>query len=355
MLTELPFPNPDQLETRSVLKKLSSAHRYLAELKGVAATIPNEAILISTLSLQEAKDSSEIENIVTTHDELFKADLFSESVSNPATKEVQDYALALREGFNTVRNSKLIRLQDILTVQQILERNRAGLRKLPGTELKNANTGEVIYTPPQDAIEVETLVSNLVEYINDDSLCDLDDLVKMAIVHHQFESIHPFYDGNGRTGRILNILYLVSKNLLDLPILYLSRYFISDKAAYYSQLQNVRDTGHWEEWIIYILDGIIITAQETIILITKMRILMQEYKHNIREKLPKIYRQELLNNLFSHPYTKIDYVMEDLDITRVTATKYLEQLVEHGFLQKEKVGRANYYINAPLCRLLTKA
>lgn len=355
MLNKLPFQNPDQLETRHVLKKLASAHRYLAELKGVASTIPNDAILINTLSLQEAKDSSEIENIVTTHDELFKADLFNASISNPATKEVQDYAIALREGFYTVRQSKLIRLHDILTVQQIIEKNRAGLRKLPGTELKNTLTGEVIYTPPQDAIEVESLVSNLVEYINDDSLCELDDLVKMAIIHHQFESIHPFYDGNGRTGRILNILYLVSKDLLDLPVLYLSRYFIADKAAYYSQLQGVRVTGNWEKWIIYILDGVITTAQETIILITEMKKLMQKYKHGIRETLPKIYRQELLSNLFSHPYTRIEFVMEELDVTRITATKYLEQLVEHNFLQKEKVGRGNYYINSPLCHLLTKA
>lgn len=354
MLNKLPFKNHDQLETRTVLRKLALAHRYLAELKGVSATIPNEAILVSTLSLQEAKDSSEIENIVTTHDELFKANLFGESITNLATKEVQAYAQALRGGFNTVRQSKLIRLQDILTVQQILESNSAGLRKLPGTELKNAVTGEVIYTPPQNAVEVEALVSNLVEYINDNALCDLDDLVKMAIIHHQFESIHPFYDGNGRTGRVLNILYLVSKGLLDLPTLYLSRYFIRDKAAYYSQLQNVRDTGNWEQWIIYILDGITITAQQTIILITEMKVLMQKYKHAIREQLPKIYRQELLNNLFSHPYTKIEFVMDDLKITRVTATKYLEQLVEHEFLQKEKVGRVNYYINAPLCHLLTK-
>ena len=354
MLNKLPFTNPDRLETRAILKKLASAHRYLAELKGIAATIPNETILISTLSLQEAKDSSEIENIITTHDELFKADLFSESINNPATKEVQDYAIALRTAFMTVRKSRLIRLQDILNVQQIIEQNKAGLRKLPGTELKNSITGEVVYTPPQNAIKVESLMNNLVKYINDDSLCNLDELIKMSIIHHQFESIHPFYDGNGRTGRILNILYLVSKNLLDLPILYLSRYFISDKAAYYAQLQNVRDTDDWEKWIIYILDGITTTAKETIILITEMKILMQKYKHSIRDKLPKIYRQELLNNLFSHPYTKIEFVMKDLDITRVTATKYLEQLVENGFLQKKKVGRANYYINVPLCQLLTK-
>lgn len=193
---------------------------------------------------------------------------------------------------------------------------------------------------------------NLVEYINDNTLCDADPLIKMAIIHHQFESIHPFYDGNGRTGRILNILYLVSQDLLNLPVLYLSRYFIRNKAEYYRQLQQVRDSGNWEPWLTYMLDGVIETTQETIILIQQMRELIHQYKHRMRNELGKIYRQELLNNLFNHPYTKIEFVMMDLDVSRITATKYLEQLVKHGFLQKQKIGRGNYYINQPLCTLL---
>lgn len=351
-LPTLPLSNIEQLETRAVLKKTAEAHRYLAELKGVAATIPNEAILINTLTLQEAKDSSEIENIVTTHDEIYKANLFAEAITNPAAKEVQDYAFALVQGFQTVRQQRLIRLQDILAVQQRLEKNNAGLRKLPGTELKNASTGKVVYTPPQDAAEIERLMANLMDYINIDDLCEADPLVKMAIIHHQFESIHPFYDGNGRTGRIINILYLVAKNLLDLPVLYLSRYIITHKADYYAHLQRVRDTGDWQPWLLYMLEGIVQTAQTTITLIQQIKILMQQYKHRIREQLPKIYRQELINNLFNHPYTKIEFIMGDLDVSRITATKYLEQLVEQGFLHKEKVGRANYYINQPLCALL---
>ncbi|WP_308363952.1 MULTISPECIES: Fic family protein [unclassified Microbulbifer] len=351
-IPKLPLSDIEALETRAVLKKTAEAHRYLAELKGVAATIPNEAILINTLSLQEAKDSSEIENIVTTHDELYKASLLTEAAVTPATKEVQDYAYALREGFAVVRRQKVIRLGDILTVQQHLERNNAGLRRLPGTDLKNARTGAVVYTPPQHAEEIELLMANLVEYINDNDLCDADPLVKMAIIHHQFESIHPFYDGNGRTGRILNILYLVAQDLLNLPVLYLSRYFIRNKGGYYHQLQQVRDTGDWEPWLIYMLDGVIDTAQATITLIQQMKQLMGAYKHRMRDELPKIYRQELLNNLFKHPYTKIEYVVEDLDVTRITATKYLDQLVEYGFLIKEKVGRSNYYINQSLCALL---
>lgn len=351
-LSKLPLPDIQALETRAVLKKTAEAHRFLAELKGVAASIPNEAILINTLGLQEAKDSSAIENIVTTHDALYKANLFTEASTQAATKEVQDYAYALRQGFQRVRQQKVILLRDILSIQQDLEKNCAGLRRLPGTELKNARTGEVIYTPPQHPAEIEALMANLVDYINDDQLCDADPLVKMAIIHHQFESIHPFYDGNGRTGRILNMLYLVAKDLLNLPVLYLSRFIIRHKADYYQHLQQVRETGQWEPWLIYMLDGIIETAQETIKLITEIKQLMHQYKHRMRDELPKIYQQELLNNLFHHPYTKIEFVMDDLGISRITATKYLEQLVERGFLRKEKIGRGNYYINQPLCTLL---
>ncbi|MFO1388367.1 Fic family protein [Cellvibrio sp.] len=352
-LRDLPFADIDQIETRAVLKKVAEANRYLAELKGVGSTIPNEAILISTLSLQEAKHSSAIENIVTTHDEMYKAELFNDMPINPAAKEVQDYALALREGFVAVRSTGLIRLADILFVQQTLEKNNAGFRKLPGTELKNAVTGQVVYTPPQHPADIERLMQNLVNYINDNAMCDADPLVKMALIHHQFESIHPFYDGNGRTGRIINMLYLVSQGLLDLPILYLSRYLINTKSEYYRQLQAVRETNNWEAWVLYMLEGVVQTAQETIELVKAIKMLMQDYKNTLREKLPKIYSQELLNNLFSHPYTKIEFVMNDLQVSRLTATKYLDQLVAIGLIKKEKIGRANYYINQPLFTLFT--
>lgn len=351
-LETLPLIDIEQWETRKVLKKLAEAHRYLAELKGIAASIPNEAILINTLALQEAKDSSAVENIVTTHDDLYKADLFEESMVQPAAKEVRDYAGALKNAFAEIRQSKIIRLDDILRVQQHLEKNRAGLRKLPGTELKNALTGEVIYTPPQHPDDVARLMDNLIEYINDDEICDADPLVKMAVIHHQFESIHPFYDGNGRTGRILNILYLVTKDLLNLPVLYLSRFIVRNKAEYYAQLQQVRGTGDWEGWLMYILEGVVETSQNTISLITSMKVLMQTTKHRMRDILGKSYRQELLNNLFNHPYTKIEFVENDLKVSRITATKYLEQLVAGEVLVKQKVGRYNYYINAPLYSLL---
>jgi len=352
MLLPLPLPQNTELETHAVLKTMAQAHRYLAELKGLAASIPNEVILINTLTLQEAKDSSAIENIITTHDDLYKANLYIESLEKPAAKEVRNYAHALRQGFSEVRESGIIRLTNILSIQQTIEKNNAGLRKLPGTTLKNIATDEVIYTPPQDANEVEQLMQNLIDYINTPESDDLDPLVKMALIHHQFESIHPFYDGNGRTGRIINILYLVTQNLLDLPVLYLSRYFIRNKIEYYHQLQAVRAHGQWEDWILYILEGVIQTSQQTISLIQSIKQLLAEYKHGIREQLPKIYRQELLNNLFNHPYTKIDFMMTDLNVSRITATKYLEKLVAAGFLQKKKLGRSNFYINTPLLKLL---
>lgn len=352
MTWQLSFlPYSDDIETKAVLKQAAVAHRYLAELKGVAASIPNEQILINTLTLQEARDSSAIENIITTCDELFQAELQTDLLLNTATKEVQRYAYALRKGFDLVRNDKILTLNYIKQIQAELEDNNAGFRKQLGTALKNAKTGETVYTPPQHPQEIEQLMGNLEQYINNNHLSDVDPLVKVAIIHHQFESIHPFYDGNGRTGRIINVLYLVCQDLLQLPILYLSRYIIENKNDYYVLLQEVRDTGHWENWLLFMLKGIADTAKQTITLINSIKILMQQYKHQIREKSPKIYSQDLLNNLFKHPYTKIDFVMRDLNVSRITATNYLDNLVELGLLEKHKIGRSNYYLNQALYRL----
>ena len=340
-------PNKD-LETKAVLKKLLSTHRYLAELKGKAVSIPNESILINTLVLQEAKDSSEIENIITTHDELYKAQLFNNISGNAAAKEVSNYAEALKHGFELVRTNKILTLNHILEIQKILEQNDAGFRRVPGTALINQNTGETIYTPPQDYDTIVKLMTNLEAYLNNADISNIDSLIKMAVIHYQFETIHPFYDGNGRTGRIINILYLVLNNLLDLPILYLSRYIIKHKSDYYRLLQHVRNTGEWEEWILYILDGVEQTSKETIVLIAEIRKLMQEYKHGIRTKLKKIYSQDLLNNLFRHPYTKIEFLCEELNISRKTASNYLNELTEYGFLEKQKIWKTNFYVNVPL-------
>lgn len=347
------LPLSIELETKKVLKKVSSANRYLAELKGISESIPNQTILINTLALQEAKDSSEIENIITTHDEIYKAELDSKLISSSSTKEVQNYSRALRAGFKLVKENEMLTCNHILSIQEILIKNNAGFRKLPGTDLKNQTTGETIYTPPQDNNVIVSLMKNLEMYINSDVISDIDPLIKMAIIHHQFESIHPFYDGNGRTGRIINILFLVLKGLLDIPILYLSQYIIENKSDYYRLLQLVRVTNNWEEWIIYMLNGIEVTAIRTIKIIKEIKSLMKEYKHGIRKKF-RFYSQDLLNNLFRHPYTKIEILEKDLSISRLTATKYLDQLTDAGYLEKRKIWRSNYYINRQLFNLLCR-
>jgi Fic family protein len=345
------LPLAEDVETKAVLRQAAKAHRRLAELKGVALTIPNEQILISTLTLQEAKDSSAIENIITTHDEIFKAELYIENLRSPAAKEVQSYANALRKGFGLVRKNKILTNSFILQIQEELEHNKAGFRKLPGTALKNQQTGETVYMPPQDPEDILGFMQNLEAFINDDDLSDIDPLIKLAIIHHQFESIHPFYDGNGRTGRIINILYLVTKDLLDLPVLYLSRYVIENKGEYYRLLQTVRDKNEWEDWLLFMLRGVEQTALQTISLIENIKILMMDYKKRIRSQFPKIYSQELLNSLFSHPYTKIEFVEESLRITRKTASSYLRELVEADYLELIKIGRSNFYLNKPLYEL----
>jgi Fic family protein len=347
-----PLPPHNLNESNAVLRKLATAHRYLAELKGVAATIPNQEILINTLALQEAKDSSAVENIITTHDELYKAQLLAADFQTAATKEVESYAEALKHGFALVKKNHILTANHILEIQKYLEKNDAGFRKLAGTALVNDSTGETVYTPPQDYETVVRLMDNLVEYINRSDLHDADPLVKMAVIHYQFESIHPFYDGNGRTGRIINILYLVLEDLLSIPILYLSRYIITNKAEYYRLLQSVRDTGEWEAWILYMLDAVEQTARETILLVEGIKTLMMDTKTRIRAEYPKMYSQDLINNLFRHPYTKIEFLVDDLKVSRLTATKYLDTLAEDGFLVKKKVWRVNYYVNQPLFNLL---
>lgn len=351
-LDNLPLPDESALESIPVLKALTKAHRFLAELKGVAKAIPNEGILISSLTLQEAKDSSAIENIITTHDELFRAiDMKGEKI-NQAAKEVETYSAALQESYLQTKKTGLIRLNSILRIQAVIEPNKAGIRKIPGTVIGNAKTREVIYTPPQHPYEIKTLLNNLVTYINNDQTSDIDPLIKMALIHHQFESIHPFYDGNGRTGRILNILYLVKNDLLDFPILYLSRYIVRTKSEYYRLLQSVRDQNDWENWVLYIIKGIEETAQESILFINEIKTLVFETKQRMRTELPGIYSQDLLNNLFFHPYTKVQFVMDQVGVSRITATKYLNQLSTHGFVEKHKISRTNYFVNKPLVHLI---
>lgn len=350
VLKELPLSV--DMETKAVLKSLPKAHAALAELKGVASTIPNQIILVNTLGLQEAKDSSAIENIITTHDDLYKSELNFSSFHSLQAKEVQNYISALKKGFDLVTANGLITNSIIMDIQSELENNNAGFRKLPGTTLKNLSTGETIYTPPQDISDINRLMSNLERFMNDPSVSDYDPLIKLAIIHYQFESIHPFYDGNGRTGRILNIMYLILRGLQALPILYLSNYIIKNKADYYRLLQQIRDNDHWEEWLLFMIVGIEKTSRETIELIHEIKKLMHEFKYKLRDNY-KFYSQDLLNNLFKHPYTKIEFVVNDLNVSRITAANYLNKLSDDGLLRKCKIGTGNYYVNDSLFKILS--
>lgn len=352
-----PLPPPVALETVPVLKALNLASRALADLKGQAKTIPNQDILIDTLALQEAKASSEVENIVTTQDELFQADLFPDDPQSPAAKEVALYRDALRLGYGRLlETGGMIPNSTLIDMFRLLKGRDDGFRVTPGTALKHDRTGDIIYVPPQDAREIVAQMTALERFINDDAASDLDPLIKMALIHHQFESIHPFPDGSGRIGRILNVLYLTRTGLLDVPVLYLSRHITRHKADYYRLLQAVRDSNgaeeDWQAWVLYMLQGVAETAETTLRLVIGIREQMAGVKHRMRADLPKIYSQELLNNLFRHPYTRIEYVQKDLDLkARQTAAKYLDLLAEAGFVEKQQAGRNNYYVNVALVRL----
>ncbi len=340
---------PGRFETAPILKALNQASRSLAELKGVAASIPNQSILINTLTLQEARDSSAIENIVTTQDDLYREEEPADTTGT-AIKEVLRYRQALRAGHERVRDTGLLTLNTILEIQECLESNRAGLRKLPGTASRDG-AGRVVYQPPQDANEVKRLMGELETFIHDQPPFEADPLIRMALIHHQFESIHPFYDGNGRTGRIINVLYLVKEGLLDIPVLYLSRHIVRTKPDYYRLLQAVRDHDDWEGWVLYMLQAVAATAAQTIVTIQAIKTLLQQTKLRIRARY-RFYSQDLINNLFNHPYTRVEFLQRELGVSRLTATRYLDKLAADGVLRKMRVGRNNYYVNQPLFDLL---
>lgn len=356
MLKKLPLPY--DVESKKILKKVINANKSLAELKGLIESLPNKFLLLNTLSLREAKDSSEIENIITTNDELYKANI-NIVPDNSATKEVKSYNAALKRGYELVVEKEMITTNIIIEIQGILEENNQGIRKTPGTVIQNTKTGDIVHRPPQNYNEIKEYMSNLEKYINLE-LDDFDPLVRLGIIHYQFESIHPFSDGNGRTGRILNILYLILNKLLDIPILYLSSYIIKNKNKYYELLQKLNKSTStnlddiWEEWIAYMLDGIENTSRESIKLIKEISELMIEFKVIIKRKETKIYSKEFLELLFENPYTKIEFLTERLGITRQTASNYLDKLINLGLLRKEKVGKYNFYINIKLWNILSK-
>lgn len=349
-LEMLPYKNVD-LKTKKILEQLTLSSRALAELKGYANTIPNMHILINAITINEAKDSSAIENIVTTHDDIYKV-LTESGYKEENAKEVVDYRNAIWTGFEQIKADGYINTNTIVKIQGTIEHNRAGIRKLPGTELKNSITGQTIYIPPQNEKEIRDYLKNLEDFINNND--DIDPLIKVCLIHYQFESIHPFYDGNGRTGRILNILYLVLNHLIDSPILYLSKYINKTKQEYYKLFTDVRENNNFEDWILYILKGIEITSKETIELVQKIQNEMNNYKEEFRNKLPKIYSKELLESLFYEVYTKISYIENTCNVTRLTATSYLNQLEGIGLLESEKIGREKIYKNVRLIKLLSE-
>ena len=348
---ELPFvpPKKEKYETIELWKQESAARSAIAELKGIANIIPNQSILINAIILQEAKDSSEVENIITTRDKLYQAISTSKKI-DVATKEVMFYREALYAGCEKIEKQGYLSINDIIEIQRILLKNDAGIRKTPGTTLYNDLTNTVVYTPPEGIDVINNLLKNLFEYLNDEE----NSLMKMGILHYQFESIHPFYDGNGRTGRIMNILYMIMKNYLDIPILYLSSYIIKNKSVYYELLRNVTKNEDWENWLLFILKGVEVTATETLENIKEIRILLDMTINIVREKLSKIYSKELVELLFVNPYSKTEFLVNELKIERKAASRYLHQLVDIGILELTKIGKENIFINTKLMEILKK-
>ena len=348
------FPPSQVAQSEALTAQLVMAHRRLAELKGVTPLLPNQDILLNTLSLQEAKDSSALETIITSHDELFKQGLDLPQFNSAAAKEVSRYSEALRLGYERVKSNGNLSLEDLVAIQQVLVIGEPGpgIRTKPGTRVVNRATGEVVHAPPQDYDQIVELLERLLDFFNQPNEQGLDPLIRMALAHYQFEKIHPFYDGNGRTGRILNLLYLVRHGLLDLPTLYLSRYILREKSTYLALLRADPNEDNWEGWLNFMLKGVELTSSETIETIHKLRDLMADYQERIKTQLPKIYSLDLLNTLFKHPYTKIDFVIRDVGVQRAAAGRYLDALVEANFLLKTKLGHSNYYINKPLFELL---
>ena len=345
-------PAKEFIESVIILKQLVKSSVALAELKGIIHILPNPEILLNAVILKEARASSEIENVITTQDKLYQALSAKGHQIDSSTKEVLRYREAMLFGFRTIQKKNILTIETIVEIQQILEENNAGIRKLPGTALRNSVTGKVIYTPPDQTAVINSLLSNLEKFIHLDD--EIPHLIKMAIQHYQFESIHPFYDGNGRTGRIINVLYLIMTSLLEQPILFLSGYIIDNKSEYYRLLQEVRTNNKWEDWILYILKGVEITAKATINQVSEMNKLFEQTKEKTRKELPKMYSKELIELLFEHPYSKSEFLENRLSISRITAAKYLKSLEKIGILESKKVWKETLYINISLFELLKK-
>ena len=346
---DLPFlPPEEELETKKVLKQAIVATRVLAELKGRADEIPNQSMLVNAITLQEAKDSSEIENIVTTQDNLYQAFTANINTTDAQTKEVLRYRQALWEGYNNL-DKRPLSTNTFVSIVQTIKENNAGIRKTTGTRIASGN--KTIYTPPEGERIIRDLLKNLEDFIHSEN--GIDDLVRLAIMHYQFEAIHPFPDGNGRTGRVLNILYLVEKGLLEAPILYLSKYIIENKNQYHKKLRAVTEKFDWEGWILFMLKGVEVTAIYTLKKINAINDLMQETIAYAKEKLPsRVYSKELIELLFEQPYCKVKFLVDEDIAKRQTAAEYLQELEKIGILKSQKVGVENLFLNVRLFEIL---
>jgi len=343
------LPPKTNLETTKVLRKTINASRALAQLNGLLTNLPNPTLFLDTIHLQEAKASSEIENIITTNDDLYKSLVADKKFGNPATKEVINYKEALWNGLQQIETRPFISTNLCVEIVQSIKKNTAGIRTTPGTALKNTN-GETIYTPPTGEAVIREKLNNLETFINGEDA--IDPLIKMALMHYQFEAIHPFIDGNGRTGRILLLLYLKIEKLLDTPAIYLSEYIIKNKADYYMKLRMVTENNDWEGWILYMLEMVEYTAKKGLERLRNVTSLMEQMATEIKETLPKVYTKELVEILFRLPYTKRQFLIDAKLGTPKTVGNYLMELEKYGFLISEKVGKEKLYLNHKLMAVL---
>jgi Fic family protein len=349
---DLPLlPPGTNLESLEILRNAISANRALAELKGMGATIPNPNILINSLILQEAKHSSEIENVITTNDALYKAFSAQTSKIDPDTKEVLHYREALWEGFTQMQKKGLLTTNLFIRMVQTIKQNKAGIRNTPGTKIANPRTGEVVYTPPESETVIRNKLANLETWLHEPS--DIDPLVKLAVLHYQFEAIHPFSDGNGRTGRLINILYLAQQNLLDQPVLYLSKYIIDHKGDYYRLLHAVTEKQEWQSWILFMLNAVEQTADSTRQRIADIRQLLETTLQKAKADLPaRVYSKELIEILFHQPYIKVRTIVDAGIVQRKAASRYLKALETIGILKSQTIGKEKLYLNIDLFDLL---
>lgn len=350
---ELPLlPPQEPVETVRTLKRANAANKALAELKGAGDLIPNQSMLVRAIALQEARLSSEIENVITTDDDMYRALADDSEQANPATKEVLRYGHALWHGFDLVGEGRPLSAAMFTEIVREIKQVDLDVRDLSGTRIKNQHTGETVYAPPEGRERLRRLLDNLSDYLYPREDDGVDPLIRMAVAHYQFEAIHPFSDGNGRTGRVVNILYLVEQGLLRLPVLYLSGYIIRNKGGYYEGLRGVTEEGRWEDWIVYMLDAVESTARETRDRIVAIRAAMDNAFPIAQEAMGRGYRKEVVEHIFENPYTKIASLMRRMGVHRTTASLYLQSLEKAGILRAIKIGREIYYFNSDLMNLL---